>query len=268
MSTVGDTISTPGGYHEYSKRIPWVHWRVLSTLGDIMSTLGTYHDECGGIISTAGGVQYTGGLSWVHWGNTKIHVRFSWVHWGGGGVLSTPDGYHEYTRGCRYEWGKAATNFRGFVFSCLLLLLLLQLYMLAFGTSDSLLKFLHQVARAQTLTLFLFHLWSNVLYVCCCKMNKNLCSFLLQAPKKFRQNDSHYLLQAFLNECEQACRGVHDNEFCTWQSGYLPLIFWLVICKSLTSLLFCWNSSISLLWLRSMKTLFWLSAVGVSSSLQ
>ena len=98
---------------------------------------------------------------------------------------------------------------------------------------------------------------------------ENLCSFLLRAPKKFRQNDSHYLFQAFLDECEQACRGVHDNEFCTWQSGDLPLIFWLVICKSLTSqLLFCWNSGISLLWLRSMKTLFWLSAVGVSSSLQ
>ena len=36
---------------------------------------------------------------------------------------------------------------------------------------------------------------------------------LLRAPKKFRQNDSSYLFQAFLNECEQACRGVHDKEF-------------------------------------------------------
>ena len=32
-----------------------------------------------------------------------------------------------------------------------------------FGTSDSFLKFLHQVARAQTLTHFLFHLSSKVL---------------------------------------------------------------------------------------------------------
>ena len=44
-------------------------------------------------------------------------------------------------------------------------------------------------------------------------MNENLCSFLLRAPKKFRHNDSSYLFQAFLNECEQACRGVNDKEF-------------------------------------------------------
>ena len=44
-------------------------------------------------------------------------------------------------------------------------------------------------------------------------MNENLCSLLLQAPKKFRQNDSSYLFQAFLDECEQACRGVHGKEF-------------------------------------------------------
>ena len=44
-------------------------------------------------------------------------------------------------------------------------------------------------------------------------MDENLCSFLLRAPMKFRQNDSSYLFQAFLDECEQACRGVHDKEF-------------------------------------------------------
>ena len=33
---------------------------------------------------------------------------------------------------------------------------------------------------------------------------------LLQAPKKFRQNDSSYLFQAFLDE---ARRGVHDKKF-------------------------------------------------------
>ena len=44
-------------------------------------------------------------------------------------------------------------------------------------------------------------------------MNEHLCSFLQRAPKKFRQNDSRYLFQAFLDECEQACRGVHDKEF-------------------------------------------------------
>ena len=35
---------------------------------------------------------------------------------------------------------------------------------------------------------------------------------LLRAPTKFRQNNSSYLFQAFLDECEQACRGVHDKE--------------------------------------------------------
>ena len=44
-------------------------------------------------------------------------------------------------------------------------------------------------------------------------MNENLCSFLLRAPKKFRQNDSSYLFQAFLDECEEACKKVHDKEF-------------------------------------------------------
>ena len=38
---------------------------------------------------------------------------------------------------------------------------------------------------------------------------------LLQVPKKFRQIDSSYdsSFQAFLDEREQACRGVHDKEF-------------------------------------------------------
>ena len=36
---------------------------------------------------------------------------------------------------------------------------------------------------------------------------------LLRAPEKVRQNDSSYLFQAFLDECEQACKGVHDIEF-------------------------------------------------------
>ena len=29
----------------------------------------------------------------------------------------------------------------------------------------------------------------------------------------FGMNDSSYLFQAFLDECEQACRGVHDEDF-------------------------------------------------------
>ena len=32
-------------------------------------------------------------------------------------------------------------------------------------------------------------------------------------PVSLKQNDSSYLFQAFLDECEQACRGVYDEEF-------------------------------------------------------
>ena len=71
------------------------------------------------------------------------------------GTMSTPEGYHEYTG----DFGMIGKNHyqisRIFILTPLSTM---QLYMLAFGTSDSLLKFLYQVARAQTLTLFLFHL--------------------------------------------------------------------------------------------------------------
>ena len=68
--------------------------------------------------------------------------------------MSTPGGYNEYTRGFWYEWKKPLPNFKDFVpvpFETM------QLYMLAFGTSDNF-RFLYQVARAQTVTHFLFHL--------------------------------------------------------------------------------------------------------------
>ena len=69
--------------------------------------------------------------------------------------MSTPDGYHEYT-------GDSGTNEKGHYHISRIFVLApfatMQLYMLTFGTSDSLLKFLYQVARAQTITHFLFHL--------------------------------------------------------------------------------------------------------------
>ena len=43
-------------------------------------------------------------------------------------------------------------------------------------------------------------------------MNENLCSFYCELQRSL-DNDSRYLFQAFLDECEQACRGVHDKEF-------------------------------------------------------
>ena len=108
MSTLGDVQYT-GGYHEYTGGLPWWMWGISWVhrgcsvhWGDTMSTLGVYHDECGGyheytggcsvhwgdIMSTPGGVQYTGGLSWVHRGDTKMHLG----------------GYHEYTGGCSVHW--------------------------------------------------------------------------------------------------------------------------------------------------------------------
>ena len=73
MSTVGDTMSTPGEYQEYTRGLPcsvwgyheysWgcsVHW------GDIISTLGNTKMHVGVIMSTRRGVQCTGEILRVH----------------------------------------------------------------------------------------------------------------------------------------------------------------------------------------------------------
>ena len=60
------------------------------------------------------------------------------------------------------------------------------------------------------------HFWTNVSKFAGEYMIKNLSQL---RPVKFlglvsvKQNDSSYLFQAFLDECEQGCRGVHDKEF-------------------------------------------------------
>ena len=51
----------------------------------------------GDILSTVGGVQYSGGISWVPWG-------LSWVPWGD--IMMYVGGYHEYRRGCSVPWGE------------------------------------------------------------------------------------------------------------------------------------------------------------------
>ena len=105
MSTLG-VFSTPESYHEYT---------------------GGYQDACGGYHEYTGGVQYTRGLSWVHWWDTKMHVgvimstlggvqytgRIPWVHREGG---------VQYTGAFWYEWEKTATKFPGLLFSYFLLL--------------------------------------------------------------------------------------------------------------------------------------------------
>ena len=60
------------------------------------------------------------------------------------------------------------------------------------------------------------YFWTNVSKFAGESMIKNLSQ--LRTVKflglvSVKQNDSSYLFQAFLNECEQACRGVHDKEF-------------------------------------------------------
>ena len=195
MSIPGDTMSIPGGYREYSggyreytggcsvhQGISWVHQGIswvhrgltMISVGDIMSTLGVFSTQ-GDIMNTPGGVQYTGGFIMSTLGDTKMHVgvitstprMFSTL----GGYheytrgfsvqqrdnMSTPGGYHEYTLG---DFGKnekkPLPNFDDFC-SCTFCD-----YAGVYGTSDSLLKYLYQVASAQTLTHFLFHLWSEI----------------------------------------------------------------------------------------------------------
>ena len=84
FSTVGDIMSTVGGYHEYRGGISWVPWGVFSTVGG-------YHDKCGGI-------------SWVPWG------VFSTV----GGIMSTVGGYLEYRGGCSVPWGDIMMHVGGY----------------------------------------------------------------------------------------------------------------------------------------------------------
>ena len=60
------------------------------------------------------------------------------------------------------------------------------------------------------------HFWINVSKFAGEYMIKNLSK---QRPVEFlglvsvKQNDSSYLFQAFLDECEHACRRVYDKEF-------------------------------------------------------
>ena len=98
-----------------------------------MSTPGVYHDECGGYHEYTGGYhEYTGGCS-VHWGiimstpgDTKMHV---------GVIMSTPGGV-QYTGGIPRMRKSHDQISRIFVLAPFATI---QLYMLAFGTSDSLL---------------------------------------------------------------------------------------------------------------------------------
>ena len=129
------------------------------SVGDIMSTLGVF--------STLGG----GGGFMSTLRDTKMHV---WGIMSIPGMFSTLEAYHEYTGGIPWVHRGILWVHRGIlvhmrkdhhkIFRIFVLapFTTMQLYMLAFGTSDRLLKFIYQVARAQTLTHFLFHLWSKV----------------------------------------------------------------------------------------------------------
>ena len=49
FSTLGDTMSTLGGYHEYIEGVQYIRGYHEHIRGDVMSTSGEYHDACGGI---------------------------------------------------------------------------------------------------------------------------------------------------------------------------------------------------------------------------
>ena len=89
-------VSTVGGIREYSGRG-----------GGVFSTLGLTMMSVGDIMSTLGGVQYTGDIvsilgGWgcaVHQGIIMSTLGDTKMHVGGYHEYSTLDGYHEYTRG-------------------------------------------------------------------------------------------------------------------------------------------------------------------------
>ena len=140
-----------GGYHEYTGGYQ-DYTGGFQYIGVIVSTPG--------VSSTLGDIiQFTRGCS-VYWGTTMNTLGDTIMHVGGyhkytRGFQYT-EGYHQYSGGIRYEWGKVATKFLELLF---LHLLRWYSYMSPFGTWDNSLKFLHQVARAQTLLRFFFHLW-------------------------------------------------------------------------------------------------------------
>ena len=66
-----------------------VPWGVFSTVGDIMSTVGGYLEYCGGVQYRGGYHDKCGGISWVPWG-CSVPWGISWVPWGV--ILSTVEG--------------------------------------------------------------------------------------------------------------------------------------------------------------------------------
>ena len=97
-----------------------------------MSTPGVYHDECGGYHEYTGRCSVTPGEIMSTLGDT-----------------TSTSGILVQMRKDHYQISRI------FVLTAFAAV---QLHMLAFGTSVSLLKFLYHVARAQTLAHFLFHL--------------------------------------------------------------------------------------------------------------
>ena len=76
MSTVEDTMSTPGGV-QYT---------------------GAYHDECGGYHEYIGGVQYTGDIMSTLGCSVHQEIIMSTL----GDIKIHVGGYHEYTGGVQY----------------------------------------------------------------------------------------------------------------------------------------------------------------------
>ena len=86
FSTMGDIMSTVGGYLEYRG--------VFSTLGDIMINVGD-------ILSTVGVFSTVGDIMSTVRGYLEYRGAFQYH----GGYHDAHGGYHEYRGGCSVPWG-------------------------------------------------------------------------------------------------------------------------------------------------------------------
>ena len=102
-----------------------------------------YHEYGGGVQYTREYHEYTGGIPRCMY---VVIMSTPGVFSTLGDTMSTPGEFDTNEK-------KPPPRFQGFLFSQLL-----QLCSCIFGSLDGLLKFLYQVARAQTLTHFLFYL--------------------------------------------------------------------------------------------------------------
>ena len=93
---------------EYRASTKTRSWKISENFEFSTSPRTTLYNVCSvhrGMFSTSGGVQYIGGIPWVHRGDTMstsggYHEYIGGISWVHRGVFSTSEGYHEYIGGC------------------------------------------------------------------------------------------------------------------------------------------------------------------------